>query len=145
MDDYSWVYDDKAVDWGALSDLYRIAPLGEKSPGDLATVFSNSMFKCFVYARDRLVGVGRALADGLDCAYIADVAVHPEHQGNGLGKAVIRELVALSEGHKKIILYANPGTEGFYAKLGFYRMNTAMAIWRNQEAAVESGLISAVQ
>jgi len=145
MDDYSWVYDDKAVDWGALSDLYRIAPLGEKSPGDLATVFSNSMFKCFVYGRDRLVGVGRALADGLDCAYIADVAVHPEHQGNGLGKAVIRELVALSEGHKKIILYANPGTEGFYAKLGFYRMNTAMAIWRNQEAAVESGLISAVQ
>jgi GNAT superfamily N-acetyltransferase len=142
MDDYRWVYDDGAVDWVELSELYRIAPLGEKSPRDLATVFSNSMFKCFVYAGDRLIGVGRAVADGLDCSYIADVAVHPQHQGIGLGKAVINQLVALSTGHKKIILYANPGTEGFYAKLGFHRMNTAMAIWRNQEHAIKEGLIS---
>ncbi|HSK91952.1 MAG TPA: GNAT family N-acetyltransferase [Euzebyales bacterium] len=141
MDEYAWVYDDAAVDWEALSELYRIAPLGEKPPGDLATVFPNSMFTCFVYADDVLVGVGRAVADGLDCAYIADVAVHPDHQGRGLGSAVIRELVALADGHKKVILYANPGTEGFYAKLGFYRMNTAMAIWRDNRAAIASGLL----
>ncbi|MEE9178822.1 MAG: GNAT family N-acetyltransferase [Acidimicrobiia bacterium] len=143
--DHSWVYDDGAVDWGELSELYRIAPLGEKSPEDLATVFSNSRFKCFVYADVDLVGVGRALADGLDCSYIADVAVHPDSQGIGLGKAIIAKLVALSKGHKKIILYANPGTEGFYSSLGFHRMNTAMAIWRNQEQAIESGLISEMQ
>jgi GNAT superfamily N-acetyltransferase len=141
MADYSWEYDDSAVDWVELSELYRIAPLGVKPPEDLAIVFSNSMFKCFVYAREALVGVGRALADGLDCSYIADVAVHPEHQGAGLGKAIINELVALSRGHKKIILYANPGTEGFYAKLGFDRMNTAMAIWRDRVRALETGLV----
>ena len=140
--DHSWVYDDSAVDWGELSELYRKAPLGEKSPEDLETVFSNSRFKCFVYAGEGLIGVGRALADGLDCSYIADVAVHPEFQGRGLGKAIIRKLVALSKGHKKIILYANPGTEGFYQTLGFHRMNTAMAIWHNQEQAIKAGLIS---
>ena len=140
--DHSWVYDDSAVDWGELSELYRMAPLGEKSPNDLVTVFSNSRFKCFVYADMDLVGVGRALADGLDCSYIADVAVHPDSQRIGLGKAIIERLVALSNGHKKIILYANPGTEGFYNSLGFHRMNTAMAIWRNHEQAIESGLIS---
>ena len=140
--DHSWVYDDSAVDWGELSELYRKAPLGEKSPEDLETVFSNSRFKCFVYAGEGLIGVGRALADGLDCSYIADVAVHPEFQGRGLGKAIIRKLVAFSKGHKKIILYANPGTEGFYQTLGFHRMNTAMAIWQNQEQAIQAGLIS---
>ena len=139
--DYSWVYDDSAVDWNELSELYRKAPLGEKSPKDLETVFGNSRFKCFVYAEGELVGVGRALADGLDCSYLADVAVHPDFQGRGLGKAIIRRLVELSDGHKKILLYANPGTEGFYRTLGFYRMNTAMAIWRNQEQAVSDGLI----
>jgi ribosomal protein S18 acetylase RimI-like enzyme len=139
---HSWVYEDSAVDWGELSELYRIAPLGLKSPKDLATVFSNSRFKCFVYASEELVGAGRALADGLDCSYIADVAVHPEFQGKGLGKAIIGKLVALSKGHKKIILYANPGTEGFYQNIGFHRMNTAMAIWRNQEQAIKAGLIS---
>ena len=141
----TWVYDDGAVDWTELSELYRIAPLGEKLPNDLATVFSSSRFKCFVYAEGELVGAGRALADGLDCSYIADVAVHPEHQGKGLGTAIIEKLVELSAGHKKIILYANPGTEAFYRTLGFYRMNTAMAIWRDNEQAITDGLISDVE
>ena len=85
------------------------------------------------------------MADGLDCSYIADVAVHPEHQGKGLGPAIIEKLVELSAGHKKIILYANPGTEAFYRTLGFYRMNTAMAIWRNNEQAITDGLINDVE
>ena len=143
MDDYSWVFDDRAVNWVELSELYRVAPLGVKPPDALATVFGNSMFKCFAYADGVLVGAGRALADGLDCSYIADVAVHPDHQGHGLGQAIIRQLVALSQGHKKIILYANPGKEGFYAKLGFLYMNTAMAIWSDPATAIESGVLRA--
>ena len=140
--DYTWADDAAAVDLAELSDLYRIAPLGDKPPDALATVFGNSMFTCFVYSGEMLVGAGRVLADGLDCAYIADVAVHPGHQGRGLGKAIIRKLVSLSEGHKKIILYANPGTEPFYRKLGFLRMNTAMAIWQDPARAIEHGLLS---
>lgn len=140
---YRWAYDQEELDWEELSELYRVAPLGEKPPERLRTVFSNSMFKCFVYDQTRLIGAGRALADGLDCAYLADVAVHPEYQGQGLGKAIIRKLVALSDGHKKIILYANPGTEGLYLEVGFLRMATAMAIWDDREAAVANGLLVA--
>lgn len=44
-------------------------------------------------------------------------------------------------GHKKILLYANPGKEGFYARLGFLPMNTAMAIWSDPEPALASGLL----
>ena len=142
MDDYSWIYAEGGVDFAELSNLYRIAPLGDKPPDALATVFGNSMFKCFVYAGAVLVGAGRALADGLDCSYICDVAVHPGHQGRGLGKAIIRHLVHSSHGHKKIILYANPGVEPFYHGLGFLRMNTAMAIWQDPARAIESGLLS---
>ncbi len=140
--DFSWDYDHSKVDWYELSELYRIAPLGEHPPKDLATVFSNSKFKCFVYLNKTLVGVGRALADGADCSYICDVSVHPEYQGLGLGKKIVEKLVALSEGHRKIILYAHPGKEGFYCKLGFNKMNTAMAIFSNKKQAIESGLIS---
>jgi len=139
--DFSWVYDHSKVNWDELSELYRIAPLGEKSPEDLITVFSNSRFKCFVYADNSLIGVGRALADGKDCSYLCDVAVHPDYQGIRLGKEIIQKLIALSKGHRKIILYANPGKESFYSKLGFHKMNTAMAIFSNQEQAIDSGLI----
>ena len=143
VDEYSWVDDLGAVDLDELSELYRIAPLGVKPPDVLATVFGNSMFVRFAFAGDTLVGAGRVLADGLDCAYVADVAVHPNHQGRGLGSEMIRRLVDAAGGHKKIILYANPGTEGFYTTLGFLPMNTAMAIWQDQAHAVEAGLLRA--
>lgn len=72
---------------------------------------------------------------------LCDIAVHPRFQGKGLGKAITNRLKELSAGHKKIILYANPGREGFYEKLGFRRMRTAMAIFADQEAAERGGLI----
>ena len=140
---YSWVDDVAAVDLDELSRLYRIAPLGNKPPQALAIVFGNSMFSCFVFAGTALVGAGRALADGVDCAYLADISVHPDHQHRGLGRAITRRLADLCQGHKKIILYANPGTEGFYRSLGFLHMNTAMAIWNDPGAAIQSGLLSA--
>lgn len=139
--DIDWILDDEGMEWKELSELYRVAPLGEKPPDALRTVFSNSMFKCFLYSGGRLVGAGRAIADGLDCAYIADVAVHPDFQGRGLGRAIIGRLVEMAGGHRKIILYANPGTEGFYLGLGFLPMATAMAVWDNQERAIEAGLL----
>jgi GNAT superfamily N-acetyltransferase len=141
MTGYRWVDSTAAVDWDELSELYRVAPLGVKPPDALATVFGNSMFVRFVYSGDDLVGAGRVLADGLDCAYIADIAVHPDHQGRGLGRSMIERLVAAAAGHKKIILYANPGAEGFYSRLGFLPMNTAMAIWHDPAAAIASGVL----
>ena len=50
-------------------------------------------------------------------------------------------IAPLSAGHRKIILYANPGKEGFYKKLGFMRMRTAMAIFQNQDRAITGGLV----
>jgi ribosomal protein S18 acetylase RimI-like enzyme len=101
------------------------------------------MFKCFVYDAGKLVAAGRALADGVDCSYICDVAVHPEYQGKGLGKQVVTKLMEFSRNHRKIILYAAVGKESFYRKLGFKRMATAMAIFKNQAQALNDGLLAA--
>lgn len=136
-----WKYALENVDWEELSNLYLIAPLGKKDPADLKIAFANSMFKCFVYDSGRMIAAGRALADGIDCSYICDVAVHPDYQGRGFGKEAVSQLMTLSEGHKKIILYAAPGKEPFYRKLGFKRMTTAMAIFANQAQALENGLV----
>jgi len=136
-----WKYTADDLDWQELSALYRAAPLGDKKPTHLQKVFSNSMFKCFVYEGSRLVGAGRALADGADCSYICDVAVLPSHQGSGLGRQLVGHLVEASRGHKKIILYAVPGKEAFYKKFGFLRMTTAMAIFENQQQQLERGYL----
>lgn len=137
-----WKYTEDSVDWDDLSALYKAAPLGDKKPIHLQKVFSNSLFKCFAYEDSKLVAAGRALADGVDCSYICDVAVMPSHQGIGLGKQVVAHLLEVSRGHKKIILYAVPGKESFYRKLGFWRMTTAMAIFENQQEQAERGYLS---
>jgi ribosomal protein S18 acetylase RimI-like enzyme len=141
MNGEQWLFEQDGIDWQELSILYRIAPLGDKSAEHLRLVFGNSRFKCFVLDNGKLIGAGRALADGRDCSYLCDIVVHPEYQSRGLGKALVAKLTELSVGHRKIILYANPGKEGFYHKLGFRRMLTAMAKFTDQAHAVKTGLI----
>ena len=131
----------ETMDWDELSNLYRIAPLGNKTAADLKVVFTNSMYRCFVREDGILIGAGRAVADGIDVSYLADIAVHPDHQGRGLGKEIVSRLRELSKNHRKIILYAAPGKDTFYLKLGFKRMLTAMAVFRDQAQAVASGLV----
>ena len=137
-----WVETTEGMDFEALSALYRAAPLGNKPPEHLREVFANSRFVCFAYDDGRLVGAGRALADGRDCSYLCDIAVHPKTQGTGLGRDIVQRLVERSRGHKKIILYAVPGKEAFYGKFGFRRMTTAMAIFEDQAAAQERGYLA---
>lgn len=139
---YQWIESTETIDWEDLAQLYRIAPLGDKKPADLALSFANSRFVCFVFDGAYLIGAGRALADGVDCSYLCDIAVHPDYQGVGLGKALVSRLVERSRGHRKIILYAAPGKEAFYQKLGFKRMMTAMAIFQNEEAALAAGVLA---
>ena len=136
-----WLYSQDDVDWEELSRLYLAAGMGNKAPADIKTAFTNSMFKCFVFDSGKLIGVGRALADGFDAAYICDIAVHPDYQGQGIGKALVLKLVELSKHHRKIILYAAAGKDTFYLKLGFKRMATALAIFKDQEQALKSGVI----
>ncbi len=137
----TWKDDLAAIDWDELSALYRAAPLGDKPARELELVFTNSRFRLFAFDAGRLVGVGRALADGRDCAYLCDIAVAPSHQGQSLGKEIVARLVRLASGHKKIILYAVPGKEAFYERFGFRRMTTAMAIFEDPVKAHAKGYL----
>ncbi|MDH6139713.1 MULTISPECIES: GNAT family N-acetyltransferase [Kitasatospora] len=140
--DCTWVEDAKRVNLAELSALYKMVSMGEKSPQSLAIALSNSMFVCFVYAGDMLIGAGRVLGDGVDTAYLADIAVHPDYQGLGLGDRIVRHLLERSSGHRKVILFAKPGTEPFYRRYGFLRLPTAMALFDDPEAALRKGLLT---
>lgn len=137
----AWSYTIDQLDWQELTDLYHAAPLGSKNPAELKIAFGHSMFVCLVRENGKLVGAGRAVADGVYVSYIADVALLPTHQGQGLGKAIVTKLMEMSRGHKKIILYSVPGKEPFYKKLGFRPMRTAMALFDDQAAAAQRGYI----
>ena len=139
----SWRNTLDGINWQELAELYRRAPLGSKSAETLQIAFSNSRFTLFLFDGTQLVGAGRALSDGIDCSYLCDIALLPEYQGSGLGREIVSRLVALSAGHRKIILYAVPGKEAFYRRFGFRRMKTAMAIFDDPNSATERGFVEA--
>jgi ribosomal protein S18 acetylase RimI-like enzyme len=79
---------------------------------------------CFFAAQDvdgRIVGMGRALSDGVSVAYIQDLAVLPITRGMGIGSALISHLTAYIKnlGVVSIMLMAQPGTASFYSLCGW--------------------------
>ncbi|MEO1067616.1 MAG: GNAT family N-acetyltransferase [Cyanobacteria bacterium J06638_6] len=71
--------------------------------------------------RRRLVGFSRATSDHAFNATIWDVVVHPDFQGRGLGKELMRQLIKKlrSEDISNVTLFADPQVVEFYKGLGF--------------------------
>jgi len=128
------------VSWEDLARVVELAPLGKKDPKKLELAFRNSLVRCFAYHEERVIGAGRAVSDGVWRAAIYDVVVLPEYQGKGIGTQMMRRIV--QEANVDVImLFAAPGKEAFYGKLGFRKMKTAMAIMSNPELRREKGFI----
>ncbi len=61
---------------------------------------------------------------------IEDVAVHREHQGRGVGKALMEEMLKMARrlGCYKVTLDCHPDKVAFYEKLGFFNQGVAMRL-----------------
>ncbi|MEQ9354668.1 MAG: GNAT family N-acetyltransferase [Coleofasciculus chthonoplastes F3-SA18-01] len=69
----------------------------------------------------RLIGFARATSDHAFNATIWDVVVHPQFQGKGLGKALMKYTIKKlrSEDISNITLFADPQVVNFYRQMGF--------------------------
>lgn len=72
-------------------------------------------------SRRRLIGFARATSDHAFNATLWDVVVHPDFQGKGLGKALMKYIIKKlrSEDISNITLFADPHVLDFYRNLGF--------------------------
>ena len=72
-----------------------------------------------IYRDGKQVGFARAVSDGVSLAYLADVYVLPEHQGRGLGKELVREVVERGPyAHVRWLLHTR-NAQGLYRQVGF--------------------------
>jgi GNAT superfamily N-acetyltransferase len=132
--------DTEAINWERLSIVFQRAPLGDRGAVKLREVFQNSPIRCFVWDAGELIGAGRAITDGVRYSVIFDVVLLPEYQGRGIGRQIMNHLADRSKA-PSVLLFAVPGREGFYAKLGYRKMKTAMAKFPNPEMQQKSGYI----
>ncbi|MHA1154127.1 MAG: GNAT family N-acetyltransferase [Alphaproteobacteria bacterium] len=82
--------------------------------------------------RDEIVGMGRVLEDGTMCM-VYDIAVHPHHQGRGIGTEIMNRIVGQlkSQSYQSIGLFAwneNPMNVPFYEKFGFLKVDFGMKL-----------------
>ena len=74
---------------------------------------------------EKPIGLVRLLWDGGYIAFLSDVIVIPEYQGQGIGRRLVEESIrrlqaGMKPGYKvKIVLNAARGKEPFYEKFGF--------------------------
>ncbi|WP_235441412.1 GNAT family N-acetyltransferase [Paenibacillus sp. IHB B 3415] len=81
----------------------------------------NSWHILTVYEDDRLVATGRIVSDGVIQCYVCDMIVLPAYQKQGLGRAVMDQLIShcRSRGIRWIQLSSAQGKSGFYSQFGF--------------------------
>ncbi|KTG09911.1 AttT protein [Haloprofundus marisrubri] len=72
-------------------------------------------------AAETAVGMVRVVGDGGTVYQIVDMAVHPDHQGEGLGSAILEELLAFLDEEAPPNAYVNlvADVDGFYERFGF--------------------------
>jgi len=131
-------FDCSGVDWQKVSDTLRDGGMAHFEASQHRKAFENSHTTVFAYHDDQLIGFGRAISDGVFQAAIYDVAINPDYQGKGLGRTIMKNIIARLP-KVNIILYASPGKEGFYVKLDFRKMKTGMALFNNAEDMSQRG------
>jgi ribosomal protein S18 acetylase RimI-like enzyme len=102
------------------------------SANELESIISKST--AYITARDseNLVGFGRLLSDGAVLAYINNIAVSPEYQKQGIGKAMLDRLIETVGRVKSIFLYSNTA-DLFYLHNGFQLSEKRLYMRRRRE------------
>jgi len=128
---YSVLFDPTSDQIEQITALYRNEGWWSKEsddPDQVAGIVSGSHLFLIAEKAEEIVGMGRAISDGSSDAYIQDVTVKREFRGQGIGTAIIKELISRlkTDGMEWIGLIAERNSHGFYSRLGFSPMPNAV-------------------
>lgn len=121
MTDYKLIERVPTID--EYRDLRRLAGLSQKSEEAAAAGLPNTRYAVVIERDGIAIGMGRVIGDGGTAFQVTDIAVLPEHQGQGLGKQIVARLVdwlrtsAPKSGYVSLI--ADGTAKDLYAKFGF--------------------------
>ena len=107
----------------ALADL-RESVGWNRMENEYSSPLITSFFHIAVYDENQLVGYIDSISNGVTDAYIQDLMIRPDHQGKGIGTALINEMIrCLKEQHIYMIsVVFEESLKPFYDKFGFNSM-----------------------
>ncbi|MBB4035816.1 ribosomal protein S18 acetylase RimI-like enzyme [Dysgonomonas hofstadii] len=128
------------ISWERVAALLQEVDMSFTTPEIHRVSFEVSYAVIFVFDENKMIGMGRILSDGVRQSAMYDIAVDPYYQGFGIGQEIVKRLLEKTPGCN-CILYASPGKEGFYRKLGFKKMKTGMVLFSNPERMADDGFV----
>lgn len=122
-----------------VADYLRLREASGLTPRSVSAAragLPKSLFAAYVRHQTATVGMGRIVGDGALFMHIVDVAVLPEHQGRGIGKAIMTALLehiqTSAPAEVYVSLMANGEAHRLYEKFGFSPVlpdARGMALW----------------
>lgn len=137
----SFKYGIENIDWVALCEIFRLAPLGTREPGKLKIAAENSYTVCSAYIDQKIIGFGRAISDSQYQSAIYDIVVLPEFQNQGVGKLIMKALLEKLPNSGPVLIFVAPGKQDFYRKFGFGNLKTGMGLFPNPEMSRAKGYL----
>ena len=118
-------YEEKRPTAKEYNTLMELVGWGNWSDNIIEEALDNTIYSICVYDGEKIVGYGRLIGDKTIFMYIHSFMVHPEYQGQGIGKGIIKKLLEYIDELKKVnpkirtYLGAAKGKESFYEQFGF--------------------------
>ena len=89
----------------------------------------NSHTLISAWADGRLVGIANAISDGYLVVYYPHMLVHPDYQGKGIGRKMMKAMQKKYGNYHQQMLTADGKAIEFYRKFGFEKAGKTVSMW----------------
>lgn len=107
----------------AIAELYDVAGLRRPTTdlNRIRRMYAGSNLIWSAWSDTRLVGILRGWTDDSYDGYICDLAVHPDYQNQGVGRALL-DHVQTGRPDVQFVLRASPLAKDYYGHIGWQRI-----------------------
>ena len=125
-------YREGVVDADKLFALRARCDFSERSVDELRQHLQGARWVISAWDGDELVGLARAMSDGVSTAYVSSVMVDARCRGRGVGREIMRRLMTGRSPSLRWVLHAREGAMDFYRSLGF--VDAPNMMWCGRDA-----------
>jgi ribosomal protein S18 acetylase RimI-like enzyme len=129
------IYKDSVIPSSShIINLYNSAglPRPTADANRIQKMYDNSNLIITAWDDATLVGVSRCITDWCWSCYLADLAVRPGYQKEGIGKKLVQLAQEKVGEQVMILLLSVPTAMTYYPKIGFTKEDRAFAIFRSE-------------
>jgi len=124
----------KDLNWEQINALrFSVGWCTKRGEEKWREILDKTSFVYSIFDKDKLIGMGRIVEDGVMCMFY-DIVAHKDYQNKGIGKMIMNNLLAFTKDKKysSISLFADPDNREFlipfYNKFGFELFETGMRL-----------------